>query len=101
VRVIDLARGPGRLTSALGVDRALDGTDLCAAGPLWLATDGASSPPVGVTTRIGLSREADRPLRFFSRAAADLPFVSGPRHALQTAADAPATRRPPASRRPA
>ena len=52
----DLARGPGRLATAMAIDRALDGTDLCAAGPLWLATDGAPVAPVGVTTRIGLAR---------------------------------------------
>ena len=78
----DLARGPGRLATAMAIDRALDGTDLCAAGPLWLATDGAPVPPVGVTTRIGLSREAHRPLRFFSRSATELPYVSGPRAVL-------------------
>jgi DNA-3-methyladenine glycosylase len=82
VRPTDLARGPGRLASALAIDRALDGTDLCAPGPLWLATDG-TSPRVAVTTRIGLSREAHRHLRFYSRDPADLPYVSGPRHALR------------------
>jgi len=82
VRLTDLARGPGRLASALAIDRALDGTDLCAPGPLWLAADGAY-PRVGVTTRIGLSREAHRHLRFYSREPADLPYVSGPRHALR------------------
>jgi DNA-3-methyladenine glycosylase len=35
-RLVDLARGPGRLASALRIDRSLDGTDLCAPGPLWL-----------------------------------------------------------------
>ena len=81
--VRDLARGPGRLATAMAIDRALDGTDLCAAGPLWLATDGAPPPAVGVTTRIGLTKEAHRPLRFFARDAADLPFVSGPRAVLR------------------
>ena len=78
----DLARGPGRLATALAIDRNLDGVDLCAAGPLWLGSDGGPPPPIGVTTRIGLTREAHRPLRFFSRATADLPYVSGPRAAL-------------------
>ena len=35
-RLRDLARGPGRLTAALRVDRRLDGLDLCQEGPLWL-----------------------------------------------------------------
>jgi DNA-3-methyladenine glycosylase len=79
----DLARGPGRLATALAIDRALDGVDLCAAGPLWLGSDGVPPPPVGETTRIGLTKEAHRPLRFYSRASADLPFVSGPRAVLR------------------
>src|SRR5215472_16557632 len=35
-RLRDLARGPGRLTAALRVDRRFDGLDLCREGPLWL-----------------------------------------------------------------
>src|SRR3984885_11525689 len=35
-RLLDLTRGPGRLASALQIDRRVDGVDLCAAGPLWL-----------------------------------------------------------------
>lgn len=81
-RLTELARGPGRLATALAIDRRLDGVDCCARGPLWLATDDAPPPRIGVTTRIGLSREAHRHLRFFSRAAQDLSFVSGPRRAL-------------------
>lgn len=36
----ELAKGPARLATALGVDRALDGTDACAAGetPLRMLT---------------------------------------------------------------
>jgi DNA-3-methyladenine glycosylase len=81
-RLTDLTRGPGRLATALGIDRRLDGVDLCTRGPLWLATDAAPPPRVGVTTRIGLSKEAHRHLRFFSREKDDLPYVSGPRRAL-------------------
>src|ERR1700756_4229181 len=36
----DLARGPGRLTAALLVDRRLDGLDLCREGPLRLGRGG-------------------------------------------------------------
>src|SRR6202030_3764152 len=36
-RRVDLARGPGQIAEALNIDRSLDGVDLCAAGPLWLA----------------------------------------------------------------
>jgi DNA-3-methyladenine glycosylase len=70
----DLARGPGRLAAALDIDRRLDGVDLCHKGPLWLAHD--LSPPlkIGTSTRIGLSKEAHRILRFYAR---DNRFVSG------------------------
>jgi DNA-3-methyladenine glycosylase len=85
----DLARGPGRLAAALAIDRSQDGADLCAPGPLWLGADGVPQPPIGVTTRIGLSKEAHRPLRFFSRAYADLPYVSGPRAVLGSNERAP------------
>jgi len=38
-RLTDLARGPGRLAQAMNIDRQLDGVDLCARGPLWLAAE--------------------------------------------------------------
>jgi DNA-3-methyladenine glycosylase len=72
----DLARGPGRLAAALDIDRRLDGVDLCQRGLLWLAQDDHDLPDIGVSTRIGLSRETERPLRFYVRGD---PFVSGPR----------------------
>jgi DNA-3-methyladenine glycosylase len=72
----DLTRGPGRLTVALDIDRRLDGIDLCRIGPLWLARDNHVAPEIGVSRRIGLSRETDRLLRFYVRGN---PFVSGPK----------------------
>ena len=75
-RVRDLARGPGRLAAALAVDRRLDGIDLCQAGPLWLGTDGQASHDIGQGKRIGITRAADSPLRFYVRGNR---FVSGPR----------------------
>ena len=75
-KVTDLARGPGRLATAMDIDRRFDGIDLCGGGRLWL---GATLRPVGAigqTVRIGLTREVDRKLRFFE---CDSAFVSGPR----------------------
>ena len=72
----DLARGPGRLAAAFGIDRRLDGSDLCREGPLWLARDNCNAPEIETGTRIGLSREAHRLLRFYVRGN---PFVSGPK----------------------
>lgn len=61
----DLARGPGRLSTAFGIDKRHDGLDLCGAGPLWLGSDDAATPAIGVSTRIGLTKGADARLRFF------------------------------------
>jgi DNA-3-methyladenine glycosylase len=68
----DLARGPGRLCQALGIDRSLDGADACApGGPLGI------SPPeefdqaevaraaIRVGPRVGISRAADLPWRYW------------------------------------
>jgi DNA-3-methyladenine glycosylase len=74
-RVRDLARGPGRLCAALRIDRRLDGTDLCQAGPLWLGSDGQASGEIGRSKRIGITRAVDSPLRFYLRGNR---FVSGP-----------------------
>jgi DNA-3-methyladenine glycosylase len=73
-RVRDLARGPGRLCEALGIDRRLDGIDLCQAGPLWLGSNGLASGKIGRSKRIGITRAADSPLRFYVRGNR---FVSG------------------------
>jgi len=75
-RTLELARGPGRLAAALDIDRRYDGQDLCAPGPLWLGTPSRPVGPLGRSTRIGISREIERKLRFFER---DNAFVSGPR----------------------
>ena len=71
--------GPGRLTRALEIDRTLDGISLVRGGALWLASPVRQSGSVGVSPRIGITKAADRRLRFFERGN---PFVSGPR-ALQ------------------
>ncbi len=78
----DLCRGPGRLAAALGVTRADDGLDLCASRRLWLAAPAAGMPSArasagpGESARIGLTKEADRLLRFYERGS---PFLSGTR----------------------
>ncbi len=65
VRLRDLARGPGRLAQAMGIDRGLDGMDLCAGGVLHLAEDGVTTAEIGESVRIGITKDADRILRFF------------------------------------
>jgi DNA-3-methyladenine glycosylase len=75
-KLMDLARGPGRLAAALQIDQRLDGVNLCADGPLWLGTAVRKTAQIDTSTRIGITREVGRLLRFFE---AGNPFVSGPR----------------------
>lgn len=75
-RIIDIGRGPGRLARAMGVTLAHDGVDLCGSGPLFLAAPTRPPQPIGTSVRIGITKDADRPLRFFERGSA---FVSGSR----------------------
>jgi DNA-3-methyladenine glycosylase len=73
-RLRDLARGPGRVCAALGIGRDLSGIDLCAGGELWLERMPGAAV-IQVSTRIGLSRDQHRRLRFIERGS---PFVSVP-----------------------
>ncbi|MDQ2680647.1 MAG: DNA-3-methyladenine glycosylase [Candidatus Eremiobacteraeota bacterium] len=75
-RIADLTNGPGKLTAALGIDARYDGVDLCSDKRLWLGTGSRSTGPIGTSVRIGLTRAADRELRFFE---AGNPFLSGSR----------------------
>jgi DNA-3-methyladenine glycosylase len=75
-RIRDLCRGPGRLAQALAIDRGLDGLDLDRGRRLWLAAPPIPLGRVRVSPRIGLSRAAERRLRYYE---AGNPFVSGPR----------------------
>ena len=75
-KLMDLARGPGRLALALQIDRSLNGIDMCADGPLWLGTAIRKTGHIGTSTRIGITREVGRLLRFFEVGS---PFVSCPR----------------------
>jgi DNA-3-methyladenine glycosylase len=75
-RLLDLARGPGRLTSALQVDLRHDGIDLFAGGPLWIGSDGSTVDAIGESTRIGLTKGADARLRYFVAGSA---YLSGSR----------------------
>jgi DNA-3-methyladenine glycosylase len=71
----DLARGPGRLAAALRIDRSFDGLDLCREGKLCLAQAEEQPSRIGTSARIGITRDADRQLRFYLRGSR---FVSGP-----------------------
>jgi DNA-3-methyladenine glycosylase len=67
VRDRDLARGPGRVCAALGITRAHSGIDLAAGRRLWLESMRSRPANIVVSTRIGLSRDQHRRLRFLER----------------------------------
>jgi DNA-3-methyladenine glycosylase len=74
----DLTNGPGKLCAALGITGALDGVALQRPPLLVRAGEPVSDADVIVTPRIGITRAADLPLRWFVR---DSEFVSRtPRH---------------------
>ncbi len=68
----DLARGPGRLTQALGITAEHKGAYLLDGGPLRLEP-GPRPRTVVAGPRVGVSVEADRPWRFWD---GDSRFVS-------------------------
>lgn len=62
-----LTSGPGRLAQAFGITRARDnGCNLTSGkSSLWMAKDEAPAGRVCVTPRIGITKAAEQPLRFF------------------------------------
>jgi DNA-3-methyladenine glycosylase len=75
-----LTSGPGRLAEAFGITRERDNDqDLTSAkSDLWIADDDYRPPRIAVTRRIGITKAADRPLRYLI---AGNEFVSGPKTA--------------------
>lgn len=75
VRDRDLARGPGRVCAALGIGKELSGLDLTTGRTLWLESMRGRPTRLAISTRIGLSRDQHRRLRFLERGSA---YVSVP-----------------------
>jgi DNA-3-methyladenine glycosylase len=73
-----LTSGPGRLAEAFGITRARDnGSDLTSAeSSLWIGDDGYLPKRVLLSPRVGITKAADRKLRY--TIAGNL-FVSGPK----------------------
>ena len=64
-RLEDLANGPGKLTRALAITLRQNGADVTQ-GPITVHPPDEESPfEIGVSPRIGISKSADLPLRFF------------------------------------
>ena len=68
----DLTNGPGKLCQAMDIDRGLDGVDLCDVdSQLFIARNPGVKEfrrergPVVTTARVGLTKAADLPLRFY------------------------------------
>jgi DNA-3-methyladenine glycosylase len=78
-RMLDLTRGPGRLAAALQIDRGDDGLDLCGDSALWIGVSNLPCGVIGKSVRIGITRAADKLLRFYERGN---PYVSGPKRLL-------------------
>jgi DNA-3-methyladenine glycosylase len=79
-RLLDLARGPGRLAQAMDINKRFDGMNLCVGGKLWLGAAVRPTGPIGASIRIGITRDVDRLYRFYERGNL---FVSGAKH-MQT-----------------
>lgn len=75
-RLLDLARGPGRLAQAMDINKRYDGLNLCAGGKLWLGAAVRSTNAIGASIRIGITRDVHRLYRFYEQGS---PFVSGPK----------------------
>jgi DNA-3-methyladenine glycosylase len=67
-----LTNGPGKLCEAMEIDRTLDGVDLCdAQSPIFIARNPELKTflrergPVITTTRVGIVKAAELPLRFY------------------------------------
>jgi DNA-3-methyladenine glycosylase len=73
-----LTIGPGKLAEAFGITRERDNEkDLTdASSDLFVAEDGYGPDRILVTPRVGITKAAERPLRYII---AGNPFVSGPR----------------------
>ena len=76
--LLRLTSGPGRLAEAFGITRVRDNAcDLTSpSSGLWIAEDGFRATRIQITPRIGISKAADRPLRYIL---SGNPFVSGRR----------------------
>ncbi len=67
-----LCSGPGKLTQAMAITRALNGADVTG-GPLAVHRGAGEEFEVRVTTRVGITQCAEWPLRFLVRGN---PFIS-------------------------
>jgi DNA-3-methyladenine glycosylase len=70
--VEDLANGPGKLTKALAITLKDNGVDVTR-GPILVCNSEPRDFEIGISKRIGITKSADLPLRFYIKGSA---FVS-------------------------
>jgi DNA-3-methyladenine glycosylase len=68
-----LTNGPAKLCQALQIDKALNGHDLTTSPLKLIMQPSAATDSIVQTTRIGITKARDAPLRFYLK---DNPFVS-------------------------
>jgi DNA-3-methyladenine glycosylase len=73
-----LCSGPGKLCKALGISLDDHGIDLVTSDLLWIELS-SSTPAISVSGRIGISKDRDRPWRFFET---ESRFVSASRRGV-------------------
>jgi DNA-3-methyladenine glycosylase len=61
-----LCSGPGKLTAALGITRALNGANVTREGD-FMVRSGPPPAEIVTTTRIGITKCTEWPLRFYEK----------------------------------
>jgi len=95
LRAIDLARGPARLCQALGIDRGLDGADVCepgsatGIGPGQQPVAGGPAPVPATTVPATTGPAAPVPATTVPAASGRAGIRTGPRVGVSQAADRP------------
>lgn len=72
---IDMTNGPAKLCQAFAIKKSENGMDLQTGVVRLIANDPVPAGEVTITTRIGISRDKDRPWRFYMTGN---PYVSRP-----------------------
>ncbi|MGE5365008.1 MAG: DNA-3-methyladenine glycosylase [Bacteroidota bacterium] len=75
--IMNLTNGPGKICAAFDISMKDSGTDLCGDTIFLLDAPAPGKSQITVSGRIGITRAAELPWRFFIR---DNPYVSGPRN---------------------
>jgi DNA-3-methyladenine glycosylase len=64
-RLVNLTNGPGKLTTALQIDRSVNGDLVTSCESNLFVAESGRNPEVGRSHRIGVRRDLERKLRFF------------------------------------